>query len=207
MQQKSRLGVLGSFLTILSIASFIGAQEQKLPQPKPVSLDGKSTAVLALDLSARCDDPKQICSKLVPAVGEFLEKARASSVLIIHTASAAAKGTPSGAMASALKRRPDETLLYPDAFDKFYDGELQGIFKQKGIKNLVITGASTNVAVLYTATTAARIYRYEVVIPVDGVIAASDYEQRYSFHQFTVLPGDASKQFHFTRLSIIEFKK
>ena len=207
MQRKSRLGVLGSFLTILSITSVIWAQEKTLPQPKPVSLDSKSTSVLALDLSARCDDPKQICSKLVPAVGEFLEKARASSVLIIHTASGAAKGTPLAAMAAALKRRSDEPLLYPDAFDKFYGGELQEILKNKGIKNMIITGASTNVAVLYTATTAARIYRYEVVIPIDGVIAADQYEQQYSFHQFTVLPGDASKQFHFTRLSMIEFKK
>ncbi len=207
MKKKSWLPICCAFLATLAVTSFIWAQEGKLPQPKPVALESKSTAILALDLSARCDDPKQICSKLVPAVGEFLEKARAASVLIIHTASGAGKGTPLGVMASALKRRQDEPLLYPDAFDKFYDGELQKLLKEKDIKNLIITGASTNVAVLYTATTAARIYRYNVVIPIDGVIAASSYEQQYSFHQFTVLPGNAARQFKFTRLSMIEFQK
>ena len=71
---------------------------------------------------------------------------------------------------------------------------------------MVIVGASTNVAVLYTATAAARMYRYNVIIPVDGVIARSNYEQEYTFHQFTVLASKANELFRFTQLSTINFK-
>src|SRR5262249_31722281 len=60
-------------------------------------------------------------------------------------------------------------------------------------RNKTSTGSATNNAVLYTATTAARIYRYNIVIPMDGVNAATRYEQEYAIHQFTVLPSHANK--------------
>ena len=203
--------MLVKFLFAISSAIFLAgsvyAQDgPNRPEAKPLTLDAKTTAVLVLDLNARCHDPKQICNKLTPRLGEFLEKARAASVLIVYSVSAAAKGTPLGEVASPLKRRDGEPVIYPDAFDKFTGGELQSLLKDKGIKTVVITGASTNAAVLYTATTAARMHRYTVVIPMDGMVANSNYEQEYTFHQFTVLPSDASKQFQFTRLEMVGFK-
>lgn len=199
--------VLSALFVMAFHASAGWAQEgPNRPQPKPVSLERKITAILVLDLNARCHDPKQVCSKLMPGVAEFLEKARASSVPIIHTVSASAKGTPLGEVASPLKRRDGEPVIYPDAFDKFMGGELQEFLKQKGVKSVVIVGASTNVAVLFTAATAARGHRYNVIIPMDGMIAQSNYEQEYTLHQFTVLPGGASKLFQFTNLSMISFK-
>ena len=189
------------------LAVSVYAQEgPNRPEAKPLTLDAKTTAVLVLDLNARCHDVKQICNKLTPRLGEFLEKARAASVLIVYSISAAAKGTPLGEVASPLKRREGEPVIYPDAFDKFTGGELQSLLKDKGIKTVVITGASTNSAVLYTATTAARMHRYNVVVPMDGMVANSNYEQEYTFHQFTVLPSEANKQFQFTKLEMVGFK-
>jgi hypothetical protein len=43
-------------------------------------------------------------------------------------------------------------------------------------------------------------------MPMDGVNANTKYEQEYSIHQFTVLPGEANKLFQFTNLSLITFK-
>jgi nicotinamidase-related amidase len=182
------------------------AEGPNRPEAKPVALDAKSTAILVLDLNARCHDAKQICNRLTPRLGEFLEKARAANVLIVYSVSASAKGTPLGEVASPLKRREGEPVIYPDAFDKFTGGELQALLKDKGIKTVVITGASTNAAVLYTATTAARMHRYNVVVPMDGMVANTNYEQEYTFHQFTVLPSEASKQFEFTKLDMVAFK-
>ncbi|HEX9445665.1 MAG TPA: isochorismatase family protein [Candidatus Binatia bacterium] len=198
-------GFLSLWLIFFAVASH--AQEgPNRPEPKPLALDAKSTAILVLDVSARCHDPKQVCHKLAPPLGEFLEKARAASVPVIYSVSASAKGTPLGEVAAPLKRRDSETVVYPDAFDKFTGGELQALLKEKGAKTLVVTGASTNSAVLYTATTAARMHRYNVVIPMDGVVAASKYEQEYSLHQFTVLPSEANKLFQFSNLGLITFK-
>ena len=196
-----------ALLFVVLPASATWAQEgPNRPEPKPVTLDSKTTAVLVLDLSSRCHDPKQVCSKLTAAVGEFLEKARTAGVPIIHTVSASAKGTPLEAVATPLKRKESEPVIYPDAFDKFVGGELQAFLKEKGAKTLIVTGSSINAAVLYTATTAARMHRYNIVMPMDGVNANRQYEQEYSFHQFTVLPSEANKLFQFTNLTMITFR-
>lgn len=191
----------------LSAAIAIAAQEgPNRPEAKPLTLDTKSTAILVLDLNARCDDPKQVCSKITTPLGSFLDKARAASVPILYTVSAAAKGKPIGELAAPLRRTESEKVIYPDGFDKFIGGELQAFLKDKGAKTLIITGSATNAAVLYTATTAARMYRYNVVIPMDGVNAATRYEREYAIHQFTVLPSQANKLFQFTNLSLISFR-
>jgi nicotinamidase-related amidase len=192
---------------VLLFSAVLAAQEgPNRPEAKPLTLDSKTTAILVLDLNARCHDAGQVCSKLMPAMGEFLEKARAAAVPIIYSVSASAKGKPLGEVASPLKRKENEPVIYPDGFDKFNGGELQALLKEKGTKTVVVTGASTNSAVLYTATTAARMHRYNVVVPMDGMIAEKKYEQEYTFHQFTVLPSNANKQFQFTTLSLITFK-
>jgi nicotinamidase-related amidase len=175
------------------------------PEPKPVSLDRQSTAVVVLDMSTRCHDPKDICSKLLQPLGEFLERARNFGISTIFTVSASAKGTPLAEVAAALKRRPTAPVIYPDAFDKFTGGELHAFLTKARAKSLVVVGSSTNIAVLYTCSTAARAYNYRIVLPLDGINARSEYEHQYSLHQLSVLPHDANKQFHFTNLSAISF--
>lgn len=203
-----KIGPTLFFLWIAFAAAIASAAEESpnRPEPKPVTLDSKSTAVLVLDLNARCDDPKQVCSKITAPLGDFLDKARAASVPIIYTVSTAAKGKPIGELSAPLRRKENEVIIYPDGFDKFYSGELQPLLKDRGVKTLIITGSSTNSAVLYTATTAARMHRYAVVIPIDGVNAATRYEHEYAIHQFTVLPSEANKLFEFTKLSMISFR-
>ena len=194
------------FAALVVVDPLFAQQGPHRPDPKPLTLDTKTTAVLVLDMNARCDDPKQVCSRIAPAVGEFLDRAREAAVPIIYTVSATVKGKPLGELATALGHKDGEPVIYPDAFDKFVGGELQDWLRSKGAKTLVITGSSTNAAVLYTATTAARMHRYQVVIPVDGVNANSQYEHEYSLHQFTVLPSEANKQFQFTKLGMITFR-
>src|SRR5215470_7789812 len=148
-------------LFITSLVSGVWAQEgPNRPEAKPLTLDSKTTAILVLDMNARCDDPKQVCSKIAVPLGDFLDKGRAAGVPIIYTVSASAKGKPLGELAVPLKKKEGEVVIYPDAFDKFVGGELQAWLKDKGAKTLVITGSSTNAAVLYTATSAARMHRY-----------------------------------------------
>jgi nicotinamidase-related amidase len=175
------------------------------PEAKPISLDVQSTAVVVLDMSTRCHDPNECCSKLLQPLGEFLERVRTFGVPIIFTVSASAKGTPLAEVAPALNRKASEPVIYPDAFDKFTGGELDGFLKKIGAKTLIVIGSSTNIAVLYTCSTAARLYNYEIILPLDGINTRTQYEHEYTLHQFTVLPHEANKKFHFTNLSIIDF--
>ena len=175
------------------------------PQPERLKLDGKTTAIAVLDLSARCENPNEVCAQLMEPLAEFLETVRKASVPILYTVSAAGRGTPMGEVAAPLKRRESEPVLYPDGFDKFTGGELKAELDKRNCRSLIIVGSATNFAVLYTATTAARIYRYDVVVPLDGVNAKRQYEHEYAIHQMTILPASAHKQFRFTNLSMIEF--
>lgn len=176
------------------------------PKPSPVSLAVDETAIVVLDLSARCQDPKEVCSKLMKPLGNFLERARARRIPIIYTISAHTRGTPMQEVASPLRRRDSEPVLYPDSFDKFFGGELQNFLSERGVKNLVVVGSLTNVAVLYTSSSAARVYGYDVIMPLDGVNAHSKYEHEYALHQFTILPRDTNKKFKFTTLAKIRFQ-
>lgn len=176
------------------------------PEPNPVSLDAAKTAVVVLDLNARCHDPEEVCSKLMEPLGGFLERVRQASVPVVFTVSLQFKGTPMGEVAAPLGRRDTEPVLHPDAFDKFAGGELRAILEDAGTENLIVTGSLTNVAVLYTATAAARVHRYNVVVPLDGVNAKSSYEHEYAIHQLTVIPAGAADRMQFTRLGMIEFR-
>ena len=51
------------------------------PHTKAVTLDAGKTALLVLDLSEQLADPKEICSRLVPGITGFLDRARAAGVL------------------------------------------------------------------------------------------------------------------------------
>lgn len=176
------------------------------PKPKAITLADNETAIVVLDLSARCQDPKEVCWKLMKPLAKFLERARPRGLPIIYTVSAHTRGTRMQEVAAPLKRRDTEPVIYPDSFDKFFGGELQNFLSERGVKHLVVVGSLTNVAVLYTSSSAGRVYGYEVIIPLDGVNALSKYEHEYAIHQFTILPRDTNKKFHFTKLSKIRFQ-
>jgi hypothetical protein len=46
------------------------------PEPQALTLESKITAILVLDLSSRCQDPKEVCFQLMEPLGKFLERAR-----------------------------------------------------------------------------------------------------------------------------------
>lgn len=176
------------------------------PRPQRVSLQRASTAILVLDLNARCEDSREVCSKLMQPLSSFLERVREAGVPVVYTISLMFKGTPLGEVAAPLERRATEPVIYPDGFDKFTGGELREILNQRRVQHLVMVGSLTNIAVLYTSTSAARVYGYDVVIPLDGVNAKTRYEHEYALHQLTVLPAGASDRIRFTKLSHIGFQ-
>jgi len=175
------------------------------PTPREVAVDPKTTALLVLDLNARCENPEERCHRLVEPVAKFLPRARAARLFIVYTASDRYKGTAEERMPHAFEQQSDEPVLFPPAFDKFYSGELQPMLQKRGIKTVIVCGASSNQAVLYTATAAARPFGYDVVIPVDGLIARGDYEHEFTLHQFTILPGGAAEKFKITEFDKIRF--
>ena len=177
------------------------------PSPIDVTVDAKTTGLLVLDLNARCEDPKEPCHKLVEPVAKFLPRAREAGIFIVYTVADRYQETPLGKMPKAFAQKDSEPVIFPAAFDKFYGGELHHLLTARGLKTLIVTGASSNQAVLYTATAAVRPFGYEVIIPIDGLIARGDYEHEYTLHQFTILPAGAAEKFKFTQFDRITFNE
>jgi nicotinamidase-related amidase len=174
------------------------------PTPQEVSIDPKTTALLVLDLNARCENPEEPCYKLIEPVAKFLSRARQANMFIVYTVADRYKDTPEARMPHPFNQQPDEPVIFPPAFDKFYSGELQPMLQARGIKTVIVCGASSNQAVMYTATAAARPFGYDAVIPVDGLIARGDYEHEFTLHQFTILPGGAAQKFKITQFDKIK---
>jgi hypothetical protein len=72
------------------------------PEPQPLKLDGKTTAIAVLDLSRRCENPQEVCSNLMIPLAEFLDRARQASVPILYTA----RGSRRAAQATRIRARP-----------------------------------------------------------------------------------------------------
>jgi nicotinamidase-related amidase len=159
---------------------------------------------VALDLSERFSDPAMASYPLLQPIGDFLGRAREASVPVIFTVVVWDKDTPGGAVAAALEPRDEEPVIAPDGYDKFVDGDLLPLLQGWGTETIIFVGGSANFALLYTATTAARTHGFDVVVPLDGVYANSDYELEYALHQFTVLPRISAK-FRFSTLASIAF--
>ena len=104
------------------------------PTPVEVTVDANTTALLVLDLNARCENPEERCHKLVEPVAKFLPRARQARLFIVYTVVDRYKGTAEERMPHAFKQQQDESVLFPPAFDKFYSGELQPMLQQRGIQ-------------------------------------------------------------------------
>ncbi len=184
-------------------AAVLHAQPNR-PEPQQLTLDPSTTALLVLDLAARCNDPATTCARLTPVIKQHLPTYRASQVFTIFTVSAPRFGIAELWEGFDSLQPPNELLVTPDGTDKFVGGEIHGLLQERGIKTLIITGAGATGAVLYTASSAARNYGYDIIIPLDGTVADTDYEYEYVIHQFSVIPA-VSAQFRFTTLDMIDF--
>ena len=110
-------------------------------------------------------------------------------------------------MYSGFKRRHSEPVFFPSGFDKFSNGQLQSLLSLYEIDTLILTGCKANMAVLYTATRAVTEYRYNIVIPVDGIAATTEYEKEYTLYQFRAYPDGSPQHFTYTTLDAIGFEE
>ncbi len=155
-------------------------QWARVPIPPPPALsratiDPRNTALLLLDfVSQTCNNARRPrCVASVPAVAGLLRRARARHMTVIYS------GVTGGGAADVLPAlaRHGEPMVFSGP-DKFLHTRLDAILRQDGIKTVIVTGTAAEGALLATASEAA--YRgYQVVVPVDGMSAATLYPEQY----------------------------
>ena len=161
-------------------------QVPSIPDPAPVSLDGPTTAFLALDFNSSTCASIPACLATLPAVSSGIGAARAAGALIVYSTAGTATVLPD------VQMQPSDPLVASGA-DKFYNTNLDDVLKQAGVKTVVVTGTVTNGAVLYTGFGAA-IRGYTVVVATDGVSARGDFATYGTLWQLLNGPSTSNPQ-------------
>ena len=83
-----------------------------------------------------------------------------------------------------LKPLPTDYFIRKKTYDAFFGTDLDLILRQKGIRNLVITGTVANICVLHTAGSAS-LRGYKVVVPEDAISSLTPFDQAAALRQIS----------------------
>lgn len=172
------------------------------PELKPVTLDGKTTALLILDVQApsctMAERPR--CVDSIPKIKALMDRARAAGALVAYT-------LPSGKIADpSLAPHDGEVVMQKQGGpDKFLGTDLDQRLKDRGIKTVIITGSSAQGVGIGTGSAAAQ-RGYNVIYPVDGVSSESAFRELYAaWHMAGGGPPVTTKWVTVTRSDMIKF--
>jgi len=168
---------------------------------KTVRLDPRTTAFLILDIEQRtCNMQRRPrCIASTPRIGNFLKRARIKGVAVVY--SLTSKGEPETILPEVTPAGNEP--IVKSSVDKFFNTDLEKILRDRGAETVIIVGTTAEGAVLHTATGAAM-RGYRVIVPVDGISAATLYAEQYTAWHLLNAPGTRG-QTTLTRFDMIEF--
>ncbi len=167
----------------------------KTPPPpliQKISLESKNTALLVLDVAKHTcnNEVRPRCIDMLPRVKKLMSKARAKGLLVVYALGVQpTPGVPSDIWPEAAM--VGEEPWVRSGPDKFLRTDLEKILTDHGIKTVVVTGAASHGAVMYTVGGA--VFRgLKVIVPVDAIAAESTYAEQYTVWHFQNAPRMAA---------------
>ncbi len=155
-----------------------------LPAPVPVTLDGRSTALLILDMSDLLCGQNPACKETVPAAKRLLDAARAARARVAFSLGRAANQT----VLADIAPRDGEAVVRSSA-DKFFGTDLEKHIA--GVTSAVVIGTSANGAVLYTSFGACA-RGMTVVVAEDAISSRDPFATWVARYQLLNQPGLAN---------------
>jgi nicotinamidase-related amidase len=175
-----------------------------VPELKPVSLDGKTTALLILDMMKRNCGARPRCVATVPNVQKLHDAARAAGALLFYTFVGRDTPTAADIVDPAMTPREGE-WVYQRGPDKFLGSDLEKRLKDRAIRTVIVTGTSAQGVVFGTGSGSAQ-RGYKVVIPVDAISSEDPYMEQYTaWHLYKGGPAIITDQVTLTRSDMIKF--
>jgi nicotinamidase-related amidase len=187
------------------IAEWAAVKPPPAPELKPVTLDGKTTALLIMDLQKpSCTMERRVrCVATLPKVKALMDAARAAGAMVFYTFAGGA-GNPSEIADPGLAPREGEWVAQRGP-DKFLGSDLEKRLKDRGIKTVIVTGSSAQGVVIGTGSGAAQ-RGYKVIVPVDGMSSDDAYLEQYAaWHMYKGGPAVVIDQVTLTRSDMIKF--
>ena len=185
------------------IAEWSSVKPPPPPQLKPVTLDGKTTALLILDMMKRGCGSRPRCLATVPNVKKLHDQARAAGAMIFYTL-VGDKPEPSELIDQGFAPRDGEWVAQRGP-DKFLGSGLEEKLKARGIKTVIVCGTSAQGVVIGTGSGSAQ-RGYKVIMPVDCMSSDDPYMEQYAaFHMAKGGPAVVTEQTTVTRSDMIKF--
>lgn len=126
--------------------------------------------------------------KVIPAIKDEVNKARAQNIPIIYICDAhekedkefskfgwpahAVKGTKGAEVVDELKPEKDDVVIEKTTYSGFYNTKLDETLENLGVNSLRLTGCVTHICIMFTASDAV-LKNYKVTIVEDGVAGLS----------------------------------
>ena len=175
----------------LSAPSFLSAQSSgaagkpmvtlqmpALPDPVPVTLNPKTTALLVFDyVEPICASQPKCKNEMLPIATAFMARARKAGMVVAY-------GTLEDNISKWMPEvapQPGDIKIICTIQDRFYNTDLDKDLKAKGITTTIMIGWKVSGSLAYSSVGAA-VRGYTVVVPVDTTGAPTDYEQVIGFY-------------------------
>ena len=133
---------------VRAASKMVTLQMPTIPDPAPVTLDPKTTALMVLDyVKTICSRQPSCKDKMLPAMTPFMERVRKAGLTVAY-------GTREQNMSKWLKEvapAPGDIKIVNTAQDRFYNTDLDTALKAKGIKTLIMVGWKVSGSVTYTS--------------------------------------------------------
>jgi len=178
----------------------------KLPPPpelKPVTLEGKTTALLILDVMKESCARRPRCTEMVPNLKKLHDQARAAGAMLFYTL--VGGGSPTAAdVVEGLTPKEGEWVVQRGP-DKFLGSPLEQRLKERGITTVIVTGTSAQGVGIGVGSGAAQ-RGYKVVVPVDGLASEEAFNELYAaYHLAKGGPVIVTEKVTLTRSNMIKF--
>jgi len=186
------------------IAEWATVKAPPVPELKPVTLDGKTTALLILDMMKTNCPKRSRCSATVPNVKKLHDAARAAGAMVFYSLVGGDNPTPADIVDPGIAPRDGE-WVFQRGPDKFLGSGLEERLKARGIKTVIVCGTSAQGVVIGTGSGSAQ-RGYKVIVPVDCMSSDDPYMEQYAaWHMFKGGPAIVTDQTTLTRSDMIKF--
>jgi nicotinamidase-related amidase len=172
------------------------------PQIAPVTIDSTRTAFLLLDfLRDVCTAKRPRAEAALPNLLSFLTQARDHKMLVVHTSTRF--GADDGSDLADAIRPANGERIFKAPFNKFHGTDLEQHLKSHEIDTLILAGTSPNGCLLFTVG-GALLRGFRVIVPIDGMPAATLYQEQFVAWQLVNGPGFGSAVV-LSKIELIDF--
>ena len=186
------------------IAEWATVKAPPVPELKPVTLDGKTTALLILDMMKSGCTARPRCIATVPNVKKLHDAARAAGAMLFYSLVGGDKPTPADIVDPGIAPRDGE-WVFQRGPDKYLGSGLDERLKARGIKTVIVCGTSAQGVVIGTGSGSAQ-RGYKVIVPIDCMSSEDPYMEQYAaWHMFKGGPAIVTGQTTLTRSDMIKF--